>query len=255
MAIVTILGFLILGCQHLTEQSFGLTDFGFGAADPHTLIADPRLEGGSIAGMTVLANLPQLILSLIYFSYNGLFTAMLTGYEWVSYAHKRKGLRVSRRPTGSQRSTYFLQLPYRFSIPLGLLSVALHWVVSQSIFVVAVDLYDPYARIHPADMNQRRCGYSPIAILTALIMAVCMLLAAVGFGYLPYRRGMPLAGSYSRAISAACHPSKTDDSCSDVPCWEQKLRWGVCETGEDGVGLCAFSSEDVEPLVKGQLYR
>ena len=101
-----------------TRLSFSL---GFGAVDPRTLISS-NFFPNDIASLALIANFPQVLLSFIYFAYNGLFTAMLMGYEWTSYAYKKKGLRISRRPYGSQKSTYFLQLPYRFGIPMVPLS-------------------------------------------------------------------------------------------------------------------------------------
>ena len=35
---------------------------------------------------------------------------------------------------------------------------------------------------------------------------------------------------------------------------EQKLQWGVVSIDLDGFGHCAFSSEEVGPLVKGRMY-
>lgn len=249
---------LVLGWRGQT-----ITDYGFGEVRPETFLDAPGFPT-TVIGIALVANSPQVILSVLYFSYNGLFTTMLLGHEWISYAHKRKGLRVSRKPKGFQRSTYFLQLPYRYSVPLNLLGVALHWMISQSIFLVAVDFYDALGE-QPGHLMERfeqetsssarRCGYSPIAMISVIAVGAVMIATIIGFGFLPYKRGMPLAGSCSMAISAACHPRKDDGSGSDAPCWEQKLRWGVYETTEDGVGHCAFSSEVVEPLHKGQFYR
>jgi len=213
-----------------------------------------------MVSLALVANLPQVILSFLYFAYNSLFTAMLMGYEWTSYAHKRKGLRVSRKPARHQRSTYFLQLPYRFGLPLVILSGTLHWLVSQSIFVVSFDLYDVDGEPVPDtylnfewDMVTRSVGYSPVAMLSVIILGVLMVGSVIGFGYIPYKPGMPLAGSCSLAISAACHPEKRV-GLDDGVLSEQKLQWGVVSTDADGVGHCAFSSEDVDPLVKGRMY-
>jgi hypothetical protein len=64
---------------------------------------------------TLLANLPQGILSFLYLTYNGLFTCMLGSYEWSRFGQFRKPLRVTA-PVESQRSTYYLQLPYTYAI-------------------------------------------------------------------------------------------------------------------------------------------
>jgi hypothetical protein len=191
---------------------------------------------------------------------------MLMGYEWVSYSQKRKGLRVSHAPIGAQRSTYFLSLPYRFGIPLMVLSGTLHWFVSQSIFLVAIDFYDwngapPRRNIgtpaHPVysptpEYGFTTLGYSPPAIISVIVLGVVMVMSIIAFGFVPYRRGMTLAGSSSMAISAACHPNKRNEDGESIA--RKKLQWGVVSTGVDGIGHCAFSAKEVTAPVKGELY-
>jgi hypothetical protein len=242
------------------STAFGL---GFGAVEPLALIQKESIEDGwptNIIALALIANSPQVLLSFVYFSYNSLFTAMLTGHEWMSYASKKKGLRMSRKPSGSQRSTYFLQLPYRFSLPLVVTSVLLHWLVSQSIFLVIFNVYDPMGRRNwngyeegGAKDGHTTCGYSPIAILVVLVVELVMLVSVVGFGYIPYKTGMPLVGSSSLAISAACHPEENPGTGEDALS-RQELQWGVVSTGLDGVGHCAFSSKEVGPLLDGRVY-
>lgn len=129
------------------NQSRSLSDLariGFGTLDPRTVI---WYKIRSIIGNTLVANVVQVFLSVVYFSYNSLFTCMLLGHEWASYAHRRKGLRVSSKPMGAQRSTYFLSLPYRFALPLMAMSGLLHWLVSQSIFFVVVQVSGQYVLV------------------------------------------------------------------------------------------------------------
>lgn len=97
----------------------------------------------------------------------------------------------------------------------------------------------------------RKCGYSTIAMLVAVVLGLLMMAVMIVVGYTSYKPGIPLSGSSSMAISAACHPEKEDPG--DDPMSEQKLQWGV-ETYENGIGHCAFSSREVGPLVKGHLY-
>jgi hypothetical protein len=253
-------GLLIWGVRTIDQVAkigtSATLSLGFGAVDPRTLISSLSFPTDVIS-LALIANFPQVILSFLYFAYNSLFTAMLMGQEWMSYASKRKGLRVSRKPSGFQRSTYFLQLPYRFSIPLVILSGMLHWLVSQSIFVVAFDVYDERGKAVEKGLSKqdnvvtKTCGYSPIAMLAVIILG--LLVAVVGSGLIPYSRGMPLAGSCSLAISAACHPKK-DNEVEDAVLSQQKLQWGVVTTNVEGIGHCAFSSKQVEPLEKGCTY-
>jgi len=85
--------------------------------------ADVRffLGGDSSAKLildVVVANSFQLALSTTYFLYNSLCTAQHAPLEWAGYANgERKGLRITW-PRGQQRSTYYLQLPYIYGIPL-----------------------------------------------------------------------------------------------------------------------------------------
>lgn len=201
-----------------------------------------------------IANSAQTILSFLYFSYNGLFTGMLLGYEWVSYAHKRKGLRVSHPTKGAQRSTYFLQLPYRFAFPLMVLSGILHWLVSQSIFLVAIDVYasnGTHVGPVPYSGDFKSTGYSPIDILTTFFVGIVMTAAAIGIGFVPFKEGMNVAGSCSAAISAACHLIKDEDGFTTA---RSEVKWGVIDVNADGIGHCAFSRNEVEMPKVGQMY-
>lgn len=182
---------------------------------------------------------------------------MLLGYEWVSFAHSRKGLRVSRPAEGAQRSTYFLQLPYRFALPLMALSGVLHWLVSQSIFLVAIDVYDFDGTHGELTLDGDRTGdfkstgYSPIAIFTTIMLGAVMTLAAIGIGYMPFKEGMNVAGSCSAAMSAACHEV---DEVDGFDAARSKVQWGVATVNTEGVGHCTFSTKEVQMPKAGELY-
>src|SRR5215469_15151469 len=69
-----------------------------------------------------------------YFMYNGIYTAQLGAHEWSEYASRKKPLRVTY-PRGNQSSTYWLQLPFWYSIPLSAALALLHYLISQSMFL------------------------------------------------------------------------------------------------------------------------
>jgi hypothetical protein len=187
---------------------------------------------------------------------------MLLGHEWISYSKKRKGLRVSHQPKGEQRSTYFLQLPYRFSLPLISLSAGLHWLISQSIFLICIEFYDEFD--NHIDMSAgdpawfwnrvrgtkdvKTLGYSPVAIIAVLVVGVLMIILVAGAAYIPYHQTMPLAGSSSMAISAACHALDEDEPA------RKRLMWGVVDARVDGFQHCSFSSKPVISPVSGEVY-
>lgn len=157
----------------------------------------------SLFSTALIANLPQVLLSYIYLAFNGLFTCMLAGQEYMQYFHHRRPLRVTS-PVGQQRSTYYLQLPYQYSLTLLTLSSLLSWLVAQSLFVVRVQMRDPN-NILPPDSIIASCGYSPGAIMLTIVAGTLIVIVTGATGWRQYPAGMPLAATCSGAISAACH--------------------------------------------------
>ena len=201
----------------------------------------------SLIFTTLVANSPQVLLTFLYFSYNGIFTCMLQGKEWNEYAHKRRTLRVSS-PKGMQRSTYRLQLPYRYGIPLLIVSGILHWFVSQSIFLARVTVLDSFDNEVP-EASVSTCGYSLIAIISVMVLGAVVVFLGIHIGFRRYKVGMPFAGSCSAAISAACHPPQSDTNAFLKP-----VMWGVVSHESDGVGHCSFTSFQVKKPIKGRFY-
>ncbi|KAK2782992.1 hypothetical protein FQN53_009405 [Emmonsiellopsis sp. PD_33] len=180
-----------------------LWKIGFGTPTTSSLVAFPT-DGTTVAQALIVANTPQLILSIAYFFYNSLLTSMLLTAEYESYARNRNPLRVSW-PEGIQRSTYYLTLPYWYSVPLLIASAFLHWLVSQSIFYTEIRTFDIQGQMDPSGRTIT-CGFSPIAVIFALGLGIVMIVFVLGLGMIPFRSRMPLAGNCSVAISAACHP-------------------------------------------------
>lgn len=167
--------------------------------------------------------------------------------EWSQYAVRRKALRVTS-PHGSQRSTYYLQLPLRFSGPLIVVSATLHWVISQSIFLARIDQYTDGVDDPEGDVSQ--VGYSCPAILTAILIGVLLSAVAIGMGFQRFKSQMPVVSSCSVAIAAACHRPKDDLDAAYLP-----VQWGEVQGIEmDETGHCCFTSQAVEPLIPGKMY-
>lgn len=86
----------------------------------------------------VVANIPQLLITMSYYGYNNSMTTMLAAAEYDSYGVSSKSLRVTWPEKDSQqKSTYWLSIPYQYAVPILVLYVVLHWLVSQSTFYVA----------------------------------------------------------------------------------------------------------------------
>jgi hypothetical protein len=119
-------------------------------------------------------------------------------------------------------------------------SSVLHWLISQALFVDRTEVLDTNGQAESSgDMS---IGYSPLAILLALLLGSGMVLEMVLNGMRKLRGGV-LVGNNSLAIAAACQR----------PEWEKgaelgKVRWGAVWYEERGVpGHCCFSaSESVE---------
>lgn len=90
---------------------------------------------GAFYGTAFMANSVQLGLSLFWYFSNALFTSMFISHYWGKFIYKAQPLRVSV-PKGVQKSSFFLSLPYRYSLPLLVCSILLHWLLPQSLFVI-----------------------------------------------------------------------------------------------------------------------
>lgn len=232
-------------------------ELGFGTATGSIVIR--YMLRWPILGYIAVANAPQFIVTISYYFYNNVLTNMLVAAEYSSYGASRKPLRVSwPKPGTYQRSTYWLSIPYWYSGPVLITYAVLHWAISQSLF---------YVRIVPLDVHSRPVegqtvsglGYSPIAIFVSLLVGVVLvsplLIMAVSRRF---KSLMPLAGSCSAAISAACHPGVDDDTQTAAfkrVTWGETLslpEWMALES--DGIGHCSFTSKEVLPPSREKLY-
>ncbi|KAL6719469.1 hypothetical protein ACLMJK_003709 [Lecanora helva] len=239
-----------LNASSLSSKSFShLWSLGFGTVTTESMANWKNSStGGGLILTIIVANLPQALLSFLFLTYNSLFTCMLLAEEWNGYAHERKTLRVTH-PVAQQRSTYRLHLPYRYGIPLLILSGTLHWFVSQSLFLARVTAFTPDGE-EDTQASISTIGYSCIAIITTIILGGIIIVLGIVIGFRKYKPGMPLAGSCSAAISAACHRPDGDEDAE-----RKKVMWGaVGPLNEEGIGHCSFTSWEVEPLIEGKRY-
>lgn len=163
---------------------------------------------------------------------------MLSADEWSRFAHQRKTLRVTS-PSGLQRSTYYPQLPYTYSILLLTFSGLLQWLVSQSIILARMTVYQPDG-IEDLSEDVSTCGYSCLAIIFTIILGSIMVIAGILNGFRRLKPGMPLAGSRSAAISAACHALPGDADAAVLP-----IMLGVASSAWDEIEHCTVSRQSV----------
>lgn len=147
----------------------------------------------------------------------------------------------------------------------------LHWTISQSIFLVRIAFYKNGQPI-AADVNMMRhrwqpwpdpwnhpeqwetvfngIGYSDIALVTSLAMILSLIIFCRFVAcFRTYDTGLPVGGTNSAVISAACHVTHgyTIREKDGVDIAEKPLQWGVTiRGGTETVGHLCFSGGKVE---------
>ncbi|KAF2036757.1 hypothetical protein EK21DRAFT_52086 [Setomelanomma holmii] len=209
---------------------------GLGVPDIQSLASFKPDDTGSsgIVPTLLIVNIPQLGFSILYVVYTSIWGKLLIAHEFDRLTQAKKGLRISERPRGMQRASHFFTMPSRYALPLMGCSAALHWLCSQSFFMVRIDGVNSRGEI---DQDDRlvRLGYSSSGILALIGVALAMLVATVCIG--SFRRLWTSLGetSMSAVISAACHPGRYE-----VEPWLQEVQWGdVTESDNSGDGQTA----------------
>lgn len=155
-------------------------------------------------------------------------------------------MRVSPPRMGAQRSTYFLQIPYRYSIPMTCAIIVLHWLTSQSLFLVRLSEFNIAGQLENVTL-QSTLGYNLQGIAAVAICCGLMTLAPVFLGLRRFPKGTPIIGYNSLALSIACHPSPIEPRDAAA----RPLKYGLIQT-YDGYGSSrrrlGFSSGPVEPI-------
>ncbi|KAM7207225.1 hypothetical protein V8F20_002491 [Naviculisporaceae sp. PSN 640] len=241
------------------ERSAGI----LGQATPTSMTKEFRL--------VTIANAPQFITSFTYVYYNCILTTMVAEREWHRIGTVGKGSssypRVSN-PRGSQRSSYFLSLPYRYAIPLFIITTAEKWLASLGLFYLSLDMWDSEGNKMVvddslvSDGSLSTLGYSSPAIFWLIILTAISWLGIVLLGIVrSYPAGKPLMGTCSAVIAAACHLSTADslkqrDAGKDLAAG--KLSWGVIkqvnQEGEVEQWLGFMSGKEAEMPVDDEVY-
>ncbi|KAF2446815.1 hypothetical protein P171DRAFT_409004 [Karstenula rhodostoma CBS 690.94] len=215
---------------------------GFGRAHQDAIVLYDAVT--SLVGVALLANIPQILLASVWLLYMGIMTSMFLAADWATFGTKGQPLMVNNAH-GKQRGTWLLGAPLVWGLPLLILQVILHWLISQSIFLISLNIHDPdgtltqHRRAGPRFLN---CGYSPIAIIFCIVASVLLMLSAIALAFRRFPQGAPpVVATCSAAISAACHLPygmlKHDSLYGN-------MRWGQCGQPQYGVGHCAMMPED-----------
>lgn len=175
----------------------------------------PGQTNGQFLPSVIIANSSQLLLSVAYFQFNSLFTQFHAAREWARLSTSYRPLRVTD-PRGSQTSTYVLQLPWSYSIPLLAAGISLHWLMSRTFFVLIAEggyfnaenlglgAYPPDPDLGLSADAFVGVGYSVWAIVAVFLALLVLFAGTVASALRRLPGNMPLVGSNSAAMAAAC---------------------------------------------------
>jgi hypothetical protein len=181
---------------------------------------------------------------------------MVAMHEYTDSYFKRRSLRFSF-PTGMQRSTYWLQLPYRYGIPLLVASGPLHWIVSESVLLVRFPssigtvILSPICKWStPSSSILTLLGYSPKGLMAAIVLGGVMAAILIATGMRQFKSGMLIVRSISWSIATACHHPYGDADAA-----HKRVMWGAI-SHQDGEpkGHCCFTSFPVAVPTISQQY-
>jgi hypothetical protein len=182
-----------------------LRRFGFGAVDPMTSMIPGQsdIRNGSpntFPLLVIIANCPQLWLSLGYLLWNNQITRIWMEREWRSYyrhAHKPRVSYDKPKDEVGTRDTRWLQLPYWLTGLLMSLNTIMHWIVSQTLFVVEI-LGNAQTR------PNFYLNFSPLAIFCIGAVATILILGMTIYYFIPIRTWMPLMAGSGLVVFESC---------------------------------------------------
>lgn len=109
------------------------------------------------------------------------------------------------------------------------------------------------------------CAYTPVAILSSILVTSFMFTSLVALPRQRLESAMPVAGSCSIAIAAACHPRADPNQLRDVEMEDHRdekeedmellpVQWWAIPV-EGSLGHCSFTSDDVDMPGSGKDYQ
>jgi len=217
----------------------------------------------------MLAVAPQILLSITYATYNDHLACIMATREYGRFAsavkskqlgvaeeehgrlvNNKRAFRVSQHPRREQKSRPFLTLPIKYAVCLMDVSALLHWLISEALFLVHVDIVDQQGI--PTAWSVRRVGILAQGILVLFVTGLLVGIVIGSIGLRKLKRGVPVASGCSASTSAACYPLvregvadhllKPESGVERQPPAEQHG-----DHDQDDIGRCTFTSEGTEP--------
>ncbi|KAF4628300.1 hypothetical protein G7Y89_g9848 [Cudoniella acicularis] len=121
---------------------------GFGTISTTSLLSPPLHSTGTspVPRLSILTNLPQVVLSILFFLYTSLLTTM------VSYTTYNRP-----SPTVEELAKPAHRLPLHYTILISAFGVVTHWMASQAFFMASVQVLEYPPRNN--DGGCRVCGF------------------------------------------------------------------------------------------------
>lgn len=174
-------------------------------------LRSPTSTRGLLANLLGLGSI-HLVISVLYLFYNHLWSRMLVAAESNAFLKTRARLRVTL-PTQGTQSTYYLSIKAHFSALLVIALTFIHFFTTRALNVVAIQVYDIMGRYSHQHITY---GISTSSALLALSLGFSMLCALALALERKLHTGMPVLGTCSIAISAACHAENVVMSLGQV---------------------------------------
>lgn len=171
----------------------------------------PTSNRGLLANLLGLGSM-HLAISMTYLLYNHLWSRMLAAAELNAFVKIRGRLRVTLPVRGAQ-STYHLSIKPQFSALLIIALILIHFFTTRALNVVAIQTYDIMGRYSHQRITYAISTASAVLALGLGFLMLCALTFGLG------RRlhtAMPVLGTCSMAISAACHADNVVMSLAQV---------------------------------------
>lgn len=264
LAILLNISFLVWAVLIVKSRGTDIGSFGMLGMSPSRLIFSTFKANAAM--MSMIANLPQLLMAPLYLLVNDWYIVhsfawdycelgcrgIPTDFDARDYAHdysvSAKFLMMSK-PRGSQRGPQLAGMPILAAACSSGIGMLLHWIVSQIIFPVQIDVYSPSGSLdlHSQIVN---CGFS-IGAMVAFFIAIfftVMMISFLGKEDVLWKKRRwvalpPLISTNSAALSAACH---LPDGRHNASTPYEELRWGATqEPHGDRPGHCAIVTQEM----------
>ncbi|KAF2494479.1 hypothetical protein BU16DRAFT_562134 [Lophium mytilinum] len=115
-------------------------------------------------------------------------------------------------------------------------NATMHWLLSESVFIISTVAYLPNYVEDPGN-SYTVSGYSNSATVISICFGAGIVLTLLLVSCKRISHDIPLASTYSIAISAACHRPQEDKEASLLP-----VQWGVITSGNQTPVRCAFTT-------------